>query len=178
MAAPPRSRTNRSTNRPARIGLGVAKGAFPREGARFCGVLSQKSYAFLCRSWQFPIFPHPTGAKALAHSLELCKCAGVRAAPLSYLTRRPALRGQRARWSGWPALHERKRIGGVETVGSISLQAEPNGRVCENRSGAYIKYESTGSGADPGLQAGIKRKTTTGPNLSGHLDAAPLPKHG
>ena len=27
----------------------------------------------------------------------------VRAVSLSYLTRRPALRGQRARWSGWPA---------------------------------------------------------------------------
>ena len=63
-------------------------------------------------------------------------------------------------------------------VRSISLQAEPKGRVCENRSGAYIKYVSTGSGANSDLQAGIKRKTKTSPNLSGHLDAVPLPKHG
>jgi hypothetical protein len=72
------------------------------------------SYRFLHKYRQSPIFCDGTMAKALAPSLELCKCAEVRAVNLSYLTRRPALRGQHARWSGWPALDERKRIGGVE----------------------------------------------------------------
>ena len=62
------------------------------------------SYHFLYKNRQSPIFCDGTMAKTLAPSLELCKCELVRAARLSYLTRRPALRGKHARWSGWPAM--------------------------------------------------------------------------
>lgn len=118
-------------------------------------------------------------AKALAPSLELCKCAEVRAALLSYLTRRPALRGKRARWSGWPALDERKRTGGAKNERRSFGSGRAERQCFREPERSVHKYVRSGAPkAMPCRPASPEGQRSEARITSGHLDAAPLPTHG